>query len=171
MEYFREEFVSAKQRTGLDVSEDTEFYVVRMLSDFMKEKLKDMPGNACLGLKYSDMGGNPYETLRNLGDTCTFFCGLFPEHVERYSKLEYQIGKGRRFYNLAFQKGRQKEIGVLCEMEEKLPDIVGTLNTMRDGMVLKTPDAGLLEAYIIIPEWLKTYLLKVVPAKPGRLMS
>jgi hypothetical protein len=131
-EYFMKAFGSERKKARLDVSQETEFYIVNMISEFSTEKMKEAnPRNEPLSLVYRRLQHKlDYETSKGLGDFCTYISGFFPVYLAKKGMLEFHIEKGRDFYNMA-SASPEGNREVFWEMVGKLPRIVDVLNDIR----------------------------------------
>ncbi len=108
LEYFRDMVQRAVANQRIDLTEDSEFYVVNLLTEVRKtERLFDMdsgkPEETPLALLleravHSDTATRVH-TLKLLGDTALFVAGIFPERAtRRFSSLDYYIRMGGGAY-------------------------------------------------------------------------
>ena len=156
LEPLRRDFVSASQRTGLHISEDTEFYIANTLrrfglsEEFFRIYDRNMPFTFMY--KRAKEADNSYERFlgsKNLGDAIMYVGGFFPESME--GSFDFYIGMGREGYFEAAgiaKKGKP----IYREMAEKLPKIVDTLNEIKES----TETVSNMHIMDIYNRWLKT---------------
>ncbi len=132
-EFFRDLLQSAMRTQAVRSSEETEFYLVKLLEAFARADRDwfDRP----LALEYLESFHSPvmyrYGQLKRVGDTALFVSGLFMESLHRrLVSSDYYIELGRRAYtNLsALSKGVGAVPGDLfAELAERFPDFVRVL--------------------------------------------
>lgn len=140
LEYFRDMVRHAIANQHIDLTEDSEFYVVNLLTDVKKsERLFDMssgkPEETPLALLleraiHGDTATRVH-TLKLLGDTALFVAGIFPERAtRRFSSLDYYIRMGGGAYlTLATAlPGKRNFAGLFEEMGIKFKNLVGIVH-------------------------------------------
>jgi len=105
---------------GQTMSEDLESYLVFLLQRFTTQP--DVAARV-LALDYlrgiNQMGQVRQDRLREVGDTCLLFSGLFPERVERLGvSVDYFVDLGRQAY------------ATLAELQGLLPTASSTYRTL-----------------------------------------
>lgn len=140
VEYFRDRVRHAIANQHVDLTEDSEFYVVNLLTEVRKsERLFDMhsgrPEETPLALLleravHGDTATR-VNTLKLLGDTALFVAGIFPERAtRRFSSLDYYIRMGGGAYlTLATAlPGQRNFAGLYEEMGIKFKHLVDIVN-------------------------------------------
>jgi hypothetical protein len=125
----------AESDSGLSVSEELESYLVNLLLRFMdKPELAD----AVLSLNYllaeQQLSSERYNTLRQVGDQCLLYSGLFPERALRKRvRVSYFVELGQRSYSSAAMKvGREVELAALFEhLGQRFVRLMDILQSMR----------------------------------------
>ena len=138
--FFRDLVQGAISNQKVDLTEDSEFYIVNLLTDLKKsEKLFDTVGGRLeetpLALlldraTHSDTSTR-IRTLKFLGDTALFVAGIFPERASRrFSSLDYYIRMGGGAYlTLATALPGQKTFTeIFEELGMKFKTLVDILN-------------------------------------------
>jgi hypothetical protein len=157
-EYFREHVRRAIVNQHIELTEDSEFYVVNLLTELKKsEKLfqtvDGKPDDTPLALlleraMHSDTTTR-VRTLKFLGDTALFVAGIFPERAtRRFQTLDYYIRMGGGAYlSLASNMTTQRNFAeVFEEMGCKFRNLVSLLNEVgKSGR--EHSDLDLLDCY------------------------
>lgn len=140
LEYFRDLVRRAIANQRIDLTEDSEFYVVNLLTEVRKsEHLFDMSSGKpeetplAMLLERAIHGDTAtrVRTLKLLGDTALFVAGIFPERASRrFSSLDYYIRMGGGAYlTLATTLPGQRSFADLFEeMGAKFKNLVGIVN-------------------------------------------
>jgi hypothetical protein len=161
-EFFHSEVNQAKSGLGLNLSQDTEFYIVNMLCDFSSRGATPTPGEEPLALLYKRaMEGEPAERVqlfKDLGDISLYVAGFFAEFIERsLVGMDYYISMGGGAYSQLSQLVSPQRNGeTFAEVYDKLANrftqLVDLLNEMADRQ-RKTHDGELLKMY---DRWART---------------
>jgi hypothetical protein len=132
-EFFRDLVRRAMRRQEVCSTEETEFYLVKLLEAFTHPDRGwfDRP----LALEYLEAFHSPverrYGQLKRVGDTALFMSGLFIESLHRkVVSSDYYIGLGRTAYGHLSQLSA--DVGAapadsFAELAERFPDFVGVL--------------------------------------------
>ena len=166
-EYFREALHGALASQQLAVEDQTEHYVVNLLTLFSRsEALFDLtpegPRLKPLVVMLSEAlearsAGDRNRNLQRLGDVSLFVAGFFAQSFARkLIDIDYHIAMGGRAYgvladSLARGKGRVLG-GVFAELSEKFQPMVDALNELAETAYTHS-DKDILRLYEI---WLKT---------------
>jgi len=166
-EYFREALHGALASQQLAVEDQTEHYVVNLLTLFSRsEALFDLtpegPRLKPLVVMLSEAlearsAGDRNRNLQRLGDVSLFIAGFFAQSFARkLIDIDYHIAMGGRAYgvladSLARGKGRVLG-GVFAELSEKFQPMVDALNELAETAYTHS-DKDILRLYEI---WLKT---------------
>jgi hypothetical protein len=132
-EFFRDLVRHAMRRQEVCSTEETEFYLVKLLEGFSHPQRGwfDRP----LALEYLEAFHAPaerrYGQLKRVGDTALFLSGLFVESLHRkVISSDYYIGLGRTAYGHLSRLSA--DVGAapadsFAELAERFPDFVGVL--------------------------------------------
>ena len=158
-EFFREQVTQARTKSGLSLTESTEFYLVNMLCDFSKPecvvKLQQEP----LALIYKDAmeaitPGEQADSFKRLGDVALYMAGFFSDFIERsLVDLDYYISMGGGAYsNLSSLVGTQKQgeifVELYMDLAEKFSELVELLNVISEETNMYNPrEADLVRLY------------------------
>lgn len=138
--YFKDLVQGAISKQNVELTEDSEFYVVNLLTDLKKsEKLFDTVGGRleetplAILLERATSGDSStrIRTLKYLGDSALFVAGIFPERATRhFNSLDYYIRMGGGAYlTLATAMPGQKTFTeIFEEMGLKFKTLVEILN-------------------------------------------
>ncbi|MGH7880647.1 MAG: hypothetical protein ACREQD_14280 [Candidatus Binataceae bacterium] len=166
-EFFRDTLQSALARQRLAVEDQTEHYVVNLLTLFARsEALYDgTPAGArpkplvvmlCEALEASSLAEHN-RALQRLGDVSLFIAGFFPHSFAvKLIDIDYHIAMGGRAYGTLAQtvpQGAGRVLAaVFAELSQKFQPMVDALNDISDGPC-RHSDQDILRLYEI---WLKT---------------
>jgi hypothetical protein len=166
-EFFRDTLQAAMSRQKLAVEDQTEQYVVNLLTVFARadafyEKTPEGPKMRPLAAMFSDaMAAGPAERnrlLQRIGDVSLFFAGFFAQSFARkLVDIDYHIAMGGTAYgSLAGNLGPSTRASVLCaifaELAAKFQRFVDALNEVSEMAHVHT-DRDVLRLYEI---WMKT---------------
>jgi hypothetical protein len=162
-EFFRDLLSSAIENQNARVQQETEFYLVKLLADFLRSEalyLRDDAGNLerkplafLLKEALEEQGAARLHLLRKLGDTSLFVSGMFPDSLSRsLVDVDYYIAMGERAYDalgsaVAREAGRaDARRSVFEEMSRKFSLLVDLLNEVSERALAST-DLGLVRLY------------------------
>jgi hypothetical protein len=165
-EFFRDTLHGALQKQHLSVEDQTEQYVVNMLTLFARSealyentpdglRLKPLVAMLCEALSApSSVERN--RSLQRLGDVSLFIAGFFAHgFASKLIDIDYHIAMGGRAYGALAQtiaRGRTHALaGVFAELSQKFQPMVDALNEVSEGGA--PSDRDILRLYEI---WLKT---------------
>ena len=166
-EFFRDNLHGALARQHLEVEDQTEHYVVNLLTLFARaEALFDQtpqgPRLKPLAVMFSDAlearsTGDRQRGLQRLGDVSLFIAGFFAHSFARkLVDVDYHIAMGGRAYGAlaeALARGRSRVLAqVFAELAAKFQPLVDALNDVSETSYRHT-DADILRLYEM---WLKT---------------
>lgn len=158
LEYFRDLVRRAIANQHINLTEDSEFYVVNLLTEVRKtEHFFDMSSGKpeetplALLLERAVHGDTAtrVRTLKLLGDTALFVAGIFPERAtRRFSSLDYYIRMGGGAYlTLATAlPGQRSFAGLFEEMGIKFKNLVGIVQEVGTSG-RENNDVNLLDYY------------------------
>ncbi len=166
-EYFKDALHGALESQALSVEDQTEHYVVNLLTLFSRsEALFDstpegprvkplvvMLSEALEARSTDDRNRN----LQRLGDVSLFVAGFFAQSFARkLIDIDYHIAMGGRAYGVlaeALSRGKGRVLGnVFAELSEKFQPMVDALNELAETAYTHS-DKDILRLYEI---WLKT---------------
>jgi hypothetical protein len=165
-EFFKDTLHGALQKQHLSVEDQTEQYVVNMLTLFARSealyentpdglRLKPLVAMLCEALSApSSVERN--RSLQRLGDVSLFIAGFFAHgFASKLIDIDYHIAMGGRAYAALAQtiaRGRTHALaGVFAELSQKFQPMVDALNEVSEGGA--PSDRDILRLYEI---WLKT---------------
>ncbi len=189
-EYFRDALHNALESQRLEVEDQTEHYVVNLLTLFARsEALYEQTPEGVrlkpLVVMLSEALEAPspehrYRGLQRLGDVSLFVAGFFAQSFARkLIDIDYHIAMGTRAYDSlahSLARGRGRALAeVFAELAEKFQPLVDALNELSETSY-RHSDRDVLRLYEI---WLKTgsrrsyrllERLGVKPTAAGRTM-
>jgi hypothetical protein len=166
-EFFKDELHGALEKQQVAVEDQTEHYVVNLLTLFSRsEALYDQtpegPRLKPLALMLSEAleapsTGDRNRSLQRLGDVSLFVAGFFAQSFARkLIDIDYHIAMGGRAYATladSLSRGRSRVLGnVFGELAAKFQPIVDALNELSETAYTHS-DKDILRLYEI---WLKT---------------
>jgi len=124
----------AQHAAGTQLNEDLESYLV-----FMLMRYTDKPEMAAsvLALDYLEgsqtLGQVRQDRMRDVGDQCLLYSGLFPERAERRRvRVSYYVDLGRGAYHTAAEATQQAIGQLFIGLASQFVLIMDTLQAMRD---------------------------------------
>ena len=165
-DFFRELLALAIENQRARVQQQTELYLVNLLSGFLQTEsllvreedgtLHRKPLALLLKDALDEEGVARARALRRLGDTSLFVSGMFSESLTRsLVDIDYAIAMGSRAYDalgdVAERHGRGHR-SLWDELSEKFSQLVEVLNEVSER-TLASSNAGLLRIY---EKWVKT---------------
>jgi hypothetical protein len=166
-EFFRESLHGALERAHVAVEDQTEHYVVNLLTLFARSEAlyEGPPGGArlkplvvmlCEALE-APTPPQRNRALQRLGDVSLFVAGFFARSfAARLIDIDYHIAMGGRAYGelaQAVARGRGRVLGaVFAELSRKFQPLVDALNDISETSCRHT-DRDILRLYEL---WLKT---------------
>ncbi len=166
-EFFRDNLHGALERQHLAVEDQTEHYVVNLLTLFARsealyEQSPDGPRLKPLVVMLAEAlearsTGDRHRGLQRLGDVSLFVAGFFAHSFARkLIDVDYHIAIGGRAYQTlaeALGRGRSHVLAqVFAELAAKFQPLVDTLNDVSESSYRHT-DEDVLRLYEL---WLKT---------------
>src|SRR5579871_60131 len=166
-EFFKDELHGALEKQHVEIEDQTEHYVVNLLTLFARsEALYDSaaPGGGLKPLVVmlaealeAPSSGDRNRGLQRLGDVSLFIAGFFARSFARkLIDIDYHIAMGGRAYATlgeALSRGRSRVLGnVFAELAQKFQPMVDALNAVSESSYTHT-DKDILRLYEI---WLKT---------------
>jgi hypothetical protein len=167
-EFFKDTLRGALQRQQLAVGDQTEHYVVNLLTLFARSealyemtpeglRLKPLVAMLCAALEAPPGTSERQRSLQRLGDVSLFVAGFFAQgFAAKLIDIDYHIAMGGRAYGQLAQvisRGRGRALAaVFAELSEKFQPMVDALNEVSEGSAAHS-DRDILRLYEI---WLKT---------------
>jgi hypothetical protein len=169
-EYFHEALHGALERQHVSVEDQTEHYVVNLLTLFARsEALYDQAPNSNRPARLKPLVvmltealeapsvADRHRALQRLGDVSLFVAGFFAQSFARkLIDIDYHIAMGGRAYSTladALARTRSRVLGqVFAELAEKFQPLVDALNDVSETNYQHT-DQDILRLYEV---WLKT---------------
>jgi hypothetical protein len=166
-EFFKDELHGALEKQQLAVEDQTEHYVVNLLTLFSRsealyEQTSEGPRLKPLVVMLSEAlearsAEDRNRGLQRLGDVSLFIAGFFAQSFARkLIDIDYHIAMGGRAYATlaeALSRGRSRVLGnVFGELAEKFQPMVDALNEVSETSYAHS-DKDILRLYEI---WLKT---------------
>jgi hypothetical protein len=170
-DFFRELLALAIENQRARVQQETELYLVNLLSGFLQSEsllvreedgtLHRKPLALLLQEALDEEGVARARALRRLGDTSLFVSGMFSESLSRsLVNVDYAIAMGSRAYDalgeVAARHGRGHR-SLWDELSEKFSQLVDVLNEVSER-TLASSNAGLLRIY---EKWMKTGSVRI----------
>ena len=179
VEYFKELVESALAHQHVIAGELTAFYVVHLLSGFLRRP--DDDDNEPLGLKLAlaleSSGVRQKATLKQVGDVSLFMSGFFSDSFRhRLVDVDYYVAIGGHAYSALSRHESDTFSPVFAELADKFVLFVDVLSEVSERTAC-TSNRDLLRLY---EKWLKTGsrrsgqllmergLVPISSAKPGR---
>jgi hypothetical protein len=167
-EFFRDTLHGALVRQHLAVEDQTEHYVVNLLTLYARSealfestpdglRLKPLVAMLCEALDAAPGTAERHRSLQRLGDVSLFIAGFFAQgFATRLIDIDYHIAMGGRAYGALAQstaRGRGRVLAaVFAELSAKFQPMVDALNEVSESSCAQT-DRDILRLYEI---WLKT---------------
>ena len=170
-EYFHDALHGALERQHLAVEDQTEHYVVNLLTLFARSDAlyEQQPGASDRGTRLKPLvvmltealeaptPGDRHRGLQRLGDVSLFIAGFFSQSFARkLVDIDYHIAMGGRAYSSladALARTRSRVLGqVFAELAEKFQPMVDALNDISETSYQHS-DKDILRLYEL---WLKT---------------
>jgi hypothetical protein len=167
-EFFRDRLHGALVRQHLSVEDQTEHYVVNLLTLFARSealyestpeglRLKPLAAMLCEALEAAPGTAERHRYLQRLGDVSLFIAGFFAQgFAARLIDIDYHIAMGGCAYGALAHStahGRGRVLAaVFAELSEKFQPMVDALNEVSESSCAHS-DRDILRLYEI---WLKT---------------
>lgn len=144
--------LEAEQACSVNLSEETESYLVFLLMRFIE---KPDIASSILGLEFlegaQDLSRAREEKLRDVGDKCLLYSGLFPGRAERRRvSISYFVNLGQAAYHtLSDHSSRLAALYyALCEKFVAMMEVLQTTRELAD----EKPALSALQAYSLWEE-------------------
>jgi hypothetical protein len=158
-EFFRESVVDALSHRRMRIQQETEFYLVNLLADFLDRGrlYRPAPGGGeereplalMLVRALAADRAERYRELKRLGDTSLFVSGFFSDSLHRGAVgVDYYIAMGERAYG-SLSEGRLAPAGLdelYGELARRFPDFVDLFAEIAELAELRS-NRGLVRLY------------------------
>ncbi|MDH5445489.1 MAG: hypothetical protein OEY52_08015 [Gammaproteobacteria bacterium] len=123
----------AQQSAGIRLEEELESYLVFML---MRYTDKPEMASSVLALDYlngsNSLGQLRHDRMRDVGDQCLLYSGLFPERAERRRvRISYYVDLGTSAYHTAADATQKTISQLFASLASQFVIIMDTLQAMR----------------------------------------
>ena len=156
--FFREEVTDARRSIGVDISDETEYYVVNLLCTYSNPQSTPLPGDEPLAMLYKRaLEASPLDRiqiLKNLGDVALYVSGFFVEFIERsLVDRNYYMSMGGSAYHslsdiMSLKHQCESVAGVYSQLANKFSNVVDLLNEISNRSRRKSsPETELLRTY------------------------
>lgn len=160
--FFYDRVQEARRVRGVVVEEDTEFYLVNLLVDFLRtRRLVEVSGTRVdevpLAIRLlecrSAEGGEGFVQLKHLADSTLYLLGFFAESLQRSAvDLGYYRGLARSAYrDLSVMGGWRSSRGadsVFDELSDKFDECAVLLGEVREGTPSHQDIVALYQRYL-----------------------
>jgi hypothetical protein len=160
--FFYDRVQEARRVRGVEVEEDTEFYLVNLLVDFLRtRRLLEVGGNRVdelpLAIRLlecrSGAGGERFVQLKHIADSTLYALGFFAESFRRSTvDLRYYRGMGESAYRdlsvMGGWRSGSRADPVFDELSAKFQDCVELLGEIREGTPSHQDIVALYERYL-----------------------
>ncbi len=124
----------AQTQLNLALDENLESYLVFLLMRFATQP---QMASSVLGLEYlqsyQQSGQQRDDTLRDVGDKCLLFSGLFPGQAKRRRvKVSYFVEIGQSAYGVLSNRSHESANELFAQLCEKFVSLMEVLQTMRE---------------------------------------
>ncbi len=123
----------AEAYNGVQLDEDIESYLV-----FLLMRYTEQPQLAAkvMALEYLDgansVGNQRQEKMRDVGDQCLLYSGLFPKRAERRRvTIGYYVNLGRTAYHTVSELTQSAMANMFGQLAESFVELMDTLQAMR----------------------------------------
>ena len=158
VEFFRTQVTKAIKNQKLQVSYETEFYLVSLLAQFMPtqifQKSTELPLAIALHKAMSSNKAARILLLRELGDFSLYISGFFPDSLQRsLVDVDYYIAMGESAYlKLSYEAQPSTLITTFRDLCEHFITYVDILGEVSDSAFFHTSQ-DILRTY---EKWIKT---------------
>ena len=123
----------AESYNGVQLDEEMESYLVFLL---MRYTQQPELGAKVMALEYlhgaNSVGNLRQEKMRDVGDQCLLFSGLFPRRAERRRvKVSYYVNLGRSAYHTVSEHTQSAMAKMFGHLAESFVELMDTLQAMR----------------------------------------
>lgn len=123
----------AEAQNHIQLDEELESYLVFLLMRYTEKP--DIAGKV-MALEYlrgMQVGGMQRQgQLRDVGDQCLLYCGLFPQRAERRRvRISYYVDLGRSAYHCVAGVSQKAMASMYAHLSERFIELMDTLQAMR----------------------------------------
>ena len=138
----------AESLNGVKLDEELESYLVFLL---MRYTQQPQLGAKVMALEYLDgansVGTLRHEKMRDVGDQCLLYSGLFPRLAERRRvKLSYYVNLGRSAYHTVSESAQNAMARMFGQLADSFVELMDILQAMR-CVSKQSNDMDVLAAY------------------------
>ncbi len=152
--FFREVLLEALEAAQVEPSESTEYYLVNLLSEFVKARITDEPLSMLLAQSRLADPAERIRSLKQVGDTSLYMSGFFADSFEgTLIDSAYYIGLGETAYReLAVCLAGSRSAGEIYEeLAANFPRFVDVLAVVRSQVSFVGTDV-----IALYREWTRT---------------
>jgi hypothetical protein len=157
VEFFRDLVESALHRQHLSAREGTSFYLVNLLTGFVRCDRTASGDEEPLGVRFvkalQEAGARQRDELRRVGDRSLFISGFFSDSLSRsLVDVDYYIQLGEHAYGSLARQADGSFGDVFDELSAKFPAFVDVLGEVSERTAMAS-NGDLLRLY---EKWLRT---------------
>lgn len=157
VEFFRDLVESALHRQHLSAREGTSFYLVNLLTGFVRWDRTASGDEEPLGVRFvkalQEAGARQRDELRRVGDRSLFISGFFSDSLSRsLVDVDYYIQLGEHAYGSLARQADGSFGDVFDELAAKFPAFVDVLGEVSERTAMAS-NGDLLRLY---EKWLRT---------------
>jgi len=157
VEFFRDLVESALHRQHLSAREGTSFYLVNLLTGFVRCDRTASGDEEPLGVRFvkalQEAGARQRDELRRVGDRSLFISGFFSDSLSRsLVDVDYYIQLGEHAYGSLARRADGSFGDVFDELAAKFPAFVDVLGEVSERTAMAS-NGDLLRLY---EKWLRT---------------
>lgn len=126
--------LEAEQLCSLHLSEDLESYLVFLLSRFINQAEL---ANSVLAVDFLESlhkaGRAQHEQLRDVGDKCLLFAGLFPNRaIKKQVKISYFVDLGKNAYGILADLSHKQIADLYAALQDDFVPLMDVLQATRE---------------------------------------
>lgn len=123
----------AEAQNDIDLDEELESYLVFLLMRYTEKPEMAAKVMALEYLRGMQVGGTHRQVqLRDVGDQCLLYCGLFPRRAERRRvRISYYVEMGRSAYHCVAEASHKAMGTMFSHLSERFVELMDTLQAMR----------------------------------------
>jgi len=145
----------AQAHCSYSLHEDLESYLVFLLMRYME---KSDLGNSVIATElfgaHQQVGQMRQDNLRDVGDKCLLFSGLFPGNAEkRLVRISYFVEMGQTAYDTLAREASHDLAELFASLHQEFIQLMEVLQAMRN---VSNPSEPLLEPLQAFDLWLET---------------
>lgn len=154
IEYFKELVDGALARQGVVAGELTAFYVVQLLTGFLRRRADDAEPLALKLARALESGGSEQRaSLKEIGDVSLFISGFFADSLRRkLVDVDYYVSIGGCAYNVLRRHETDTFSPVFAELADNFVSFVDVLSEVSE----RSACASNMDLLRLYERWLKT---------------